>query len=153
LTVRALLLSVALLLSASAAEARPVPKDCWGKLKAPLEAGGFSPGVDCSGYYDLKIKYLGRTTGVRKYRVYHYKFILPAVMGGPGHGGDRILIFDDHMRYLGEYQCSSPVDRVWLRGSRIYFAFPKKDGNVLKLDGPEPPRTAWFLGDTVSFSK
>lgn len=130
-----------------------MPGNCWGKLKWPLDRGGFSRGTDCSEYYDLKLEYLGQTTGKRKCEVYHYQYILPAVTGGPGHGGDRIFVFDRRNRYLGEYRCNDLFDRIWLKGSTVHFAYPGKWGNVLKLDGPEPPKRAWFLGDTVDFGK
>jgi len=80
-------------------------------------------------------------------------YALPAVTGGPGHGGGKIFIFDEHMNYLGYYVLSDAFNGIWLKGSTVHFAYPRKWGNVLKLDGPEPPKRAWFLGDTVSFGK
>jgi len=45
--------------------------NCWGRLKAPLDKGGFYVGTDCSDYYSMNLRYLGRTRGPRKYRVYN----------------------------------------------------------------------------------
>jgi hypothetical protein len=46
----------------------------------------------------------------------------------------------------------NPDDNYTIAGPAVARAqYPKKWGNVLKLDRPQPRKKAWFLGDTVSF--
>jgi hypothetical protein len=82
-----------------------------------------------------------------------YRYTLYAVEGGPGHGGGRLLIFDDHMKYWGQYTLNDHFKGIWIAGSTVHFGYTPKEGNVLKLDGPHPPWVAWFLGDTNGLYK
>jgi len=146
-----------LILTGISSPAAAVKGNCWGKLKAPLERGGYSNNLknptDCSEYYSFDLKYVGQTNGIKKYKIYDMGYSCPRVYGGHGHGGGRVLIFDNHLNYLGQYVENDAFKGVWIKGSAVHFDYPKKWGNVLKLDGPEPPKKAWFLGDTVWFTK
>jgi len=156
----AVLAGVSVAFTASAASA--LPQGCWGKLSAPLLKGGFvdgGPGVDCGDYYSLKIQYVGRTNGPRKYRVYSALRALKAVNGGPGHGNQQVLIFDDRMNYLGVYRVipagaerSRPnVDRLWITGAVVHFHLPHFGGNSIRLDGPKPPEVVFVNGEEIHF--
>jgi hypothetical protein len=122
--------------------------NCWGKLKKPLDRGGFGVGTDCNFYNDLEVHYLGRTNGRTKFRVYNTIWgLLPVYKGGPIRGGDRLIIFDDHMKYLGYYRFDVPDgNRAWLKGATVYIGGPASEGNKLPLDGPTLPSKAWLQG-------
>ena len=132
-----------------AAAAAKKAHDCLGSLRAPLTKGDMSGLFDCQDG-DIKIRFLGRTTGRTPYRIYDWRY---TGYGNPGtavHVGERILLFDDQLTYVGQYLLPGWY-RVTVRGSSIRINAPAKDGNVLKLDGPHPPRYAWLDGENEDF--
>jgi hypothetical protein len=140
-----------------AAPAYALPGNCWGKLKEPLDNGGFYSGfanpTDCSGYYAFDLKYLGRTTGQRAYRVYSVSYTLFAVEGGPGHGVQKILLFDVRGHYVGNYRTDVDERHLRVRGPNIRLTEPARWGNIIRLDGPRPPKRLVFGGEWISFDK
>jgi hypothetical protein len=138
----------------SVSSAAALDDNCWGKLKEPLDRGGYGVSTDCKFYHDLDVRYLGRTNGHTKYRVYNAIWGLePVYDGGPIRGGDRLIIFDDHMNYLGYYRFDVPDGRrAWLKGSTVHIGGPANEGNTLRLIGPTPPSKAWLQGYNLSFS-
>jgi hypothetical protein len=140
--------------SALASSASALTGNCWGRLKVPLEKGGFGIGTECDDYYSLRILYAGRTNGARRYRIYSAIYVIKSVTGGPGHGGDRILIFDDRLRYVGHYRIGIPnYPRLWVKGATVHLDGPAKWGNVIRLNGPQPPEEIILAGEQVGFSK
>jgi hypothetical protein len=159
IAIAALLVGAGVALSAPSASA--LPQGCWGKLTAPLLKGGFADGaiegLDCSDYYSLDIQYVGRTNGLRKYRVYSALRALKSPAGGPGHGNQQVLIFDDHMNYVGVYRVipagaerSGPnIDKLWIAGTVIHFHLPHRGGNVIRLGGAAPPEVVLVNGEEI----
>jgi hypothetical protein len=148
----------------STSEAWALPQGCWGKLSAPLLKGGYTDGayegLDCSDYYALDIQYVGRTNGARKYRVYSAIRTLKSVAdGGPGHGNQQVLIFDDRMNYLGVYRVIPAsaernvpnIDRLWITGSTVHFHLRRHGGNFIRLNGPKPPPVVLVNGEEIHF--
>lgn len=146
------ILPVVLLLGVSS-PAVALKGNCWGELKAPLEKGeffsGYTPATDCSDFYDFDLRYLGRTTGKRPYRVYVAGYTLFGVEGGPGHGVERILLFDDRLNYIGNYRVSVDDRHLSVRGLSIHLSEPARYGNVIRLDSYRPPRKLLFGGEDI----
>lgn len=127
-------------------------KDCLGSLRAPLERGGFSGGATCKGWWSLRIRFSGQTA-VTGYRIYEWRYVLKGVSGGPGHGGERVLIFSRSGEYLGQYRLDTPPFRkVFVQGSAVRINGPASEGNAIPLDNG-PPSSVYFGHDRLGFFK
>lgn len=143
-------LALAALLEATPALAAA---DCFAGLRGALERGGYGSSMDC-GELDLVIKYIGRTrprTGPY-FRVYQLSYRTRTHGWGVAHGGDRILIFDEHRNYLGHYYMQRG-QHLRIVGTDVVFQLTPKWGNTIDLAGPKPPEKAWLDGEIVPFEQ
>jgi hypothetical protein len=61
------------------------------------------------------------------------------------HGGQRVLIFKDNMKYIGQYSLDTPpFYKVTVRNHSIYINVPKKHGNKIEITGRGLPNEAWL---------
>jgi hypothetical protein len=127
--------------------------DCFGRLRRPLERGGYSPSMDCR-----ELEVIIKDIGVTKprhgptYHVYQLSYRTRTHGWGTPHGGDRILIFDAHGQYLGHYYLMRG-QRLRIVGTDVVFALTPRWGNRIHLDGAHPPDPAWIDGDLVGFER
>lgn len=140
------------LLVTALAVAKASAADCFGALRGPLERGGYGPGVDCKDVAQT-IKYIGQTkpSHGHSYKVYllSYRTTEPGVAA---HYGERILIFDPHMRYLGHYHLEAGY-RVRIVGSDALINVPAEHGNRIHLGGASPPDPEYLDQDQVGFAQ
>ncbi|HVY33316.1 MAG TPA: hypothetical protein VG960_02725 [Caulobacteraceae bacterium] len=142
--------TAAWLLAPALADAKPLKNGCFGKFERPLRQGGFTGDVEnCADFHELSIKRIGRLTdlGGHTFLVYDWNYVGE---GGSQHGGRRILIFTEDMRYMGQYAVS--VDgRIWIDGSRLRTNGPKRWGNVVPFTKNGPPRHAYLDAELDDF--
>jgi hypothetical protein len=126
-------------------------KDCFSGLLEPLKRAGYSYGLDCKDVVQT-IEYVGKTKPRhgQGYMVYllSYRTTEPGVAS---HYGQRILIFDAHRRYLGQYHLEA-AHRLRIVGSDVLLNVPANHGNCLRLDGSQPPVEAWLDGDVEAWT-
>jgi len=143
-----LVMALALVLIASPASAQT---SCYGSLRGPLAAGGYSGD---GGAYDCKdinvdIKYIGRIP--LRGRIFHiYSLIyqtIPEQSDMSAHGGQRILIFRGKT-YLGQFHLDTPpFFKVSIKGSSIRINTRAKFGNEIRLTKDGPPPRAFLAQD------
>lgn len=149
---RAVMAMASALFVAALGPGRASAADCFGALRGPLERGGYGVRMDCKNIVQ-SIKYIGQTKAHHghSYKVYllSYRTTMPGVAS---HYGDRILIFDPHMRYLGHYHLDRGY-RVRIVGSDALIDVPAKHGNRIHLGGPRPPDPEYLDQDLVGFAQ
>lgn len=87
-------------------------RDCFGSLRAPLENGHYTGGLDCRSI-KIRIKNSGKVVSpIVIFHIYTLKYETKANPGGYSHGGERLIILDGKYRYIGYYHLSTTPFRV-----------------------------------------
>ena len=131
--------------------------DCWLGLGPALEAGGYSAYGPCDeDGGGVHLTYVGHTKPYRGHSYYVYNLIYTA-QGDPGtavHGGQRVLIFDSHRRYVGHYHLDTPpFRRVWVSGFDVRINVPAGHGDRISLKAATPPEGAMLDQDYIDLQR
>jgi hypothetical protein len=121
---------------------------CVLPYKSVLSRNGFTGLMDCSKGAILATEVGQIRMASQVYSIIDYRYRTAPSPGGSSHGGQRILVIENHRKYLGQYAMSPPPfltisvreNRIFAGESEIKFA-------------PGPPAKALVDGYLVSFSK
>ena len=126
----------------------PASAKCYGGYRDILKKAGMDDGCPD---VDQTIKFIGRTKSNRG-NVYNIYLIDYRTISLSPHGGQRILVFNRKLDFLGDYHLEAG-HRVGIVGSSVILLdVPANHGNRIDLSGPRPPVEAWLDRDIVGLN-
>jgi hypothetical protein len=140
---------LAFALSAGAAFSANTTRAVWclGGLESALAIGGFSGSLDCRDD-QISVKEVGvLSIGGHSYSVYDYRYRLAPTPGGAVHGGQRVLVIDDHRRYVGQYALTL-LHSLSVQKQSIIVE-PAGQGGQISFLPEGPPEKAYVDGEVL----
>lgn len=146
-----LIMLVFLALDASGAEV-PSTSPCLGGKVSALKRGGFSGPLLCDGK-GVTFRFVGKLTTDTTYLVYDYRYRFKPVDGSVYHGGQKLIVFDNAGKYLGQYALTQPPNfQLTVVGTQVKVSIKGAYKGAIEFAGG-PAHSAYVDDEKVTFYK
>lgn len=126
---------------------------CLGRRYLALKSGGFTGPLLCDSH-TATFRLVGRiSTANAGYLFYDYRYRFKPSEGSVLHGGQRLLVFDTHGEYIGQYALTPPpYFKVAIKkGGVVVSSNGERKGGIDFREGP--PSEVYVNGDRAIFFK